>query len=71
MPRAFGFHAWYEEKFGDLCKQHDHHYTTAYPRKQADLELTAGIVLRGYPALALLTYIFVRGIGWKHYRKPI
>lgn len=69
MPRAFGFHAWYEAKFGDLCRKHDEQYAAGVPRHIADQHFVAGIILRGYPALAFLTYLFVRVVGRFHYTR--
>lgn len=71
MPHAFGFHAWFEAKFGDLCARHDEAYSNGENRKQADLSLAAGIMVRGYPALAFITYMFVRSAGLLHYKRVI
>jgi len=67
FPYVPKFRAWFNEKFGDLCDLHDTQYRTGYPRKQADIELSASILLRGYPVLAFFTYIFVRTFGFFHY----
>ena len=76
MPRCtmpwmpFRFRDWFNRKFGDLCEQHDFNYKSGYNRAMADRELTSAILLRGYPFMALLTYIFVRTIGRFHYARP-
>jgi hypothetical protein len=69
MPWMPWFRAWFNRKFGDLCEIHDFNYKSKYNRKKADIELAAGILLRGYPFMALLAYIFTRTIGWFHYER--
>jgi hypothetical protein len=69
LPKIPWFRDWFNRKFGDLCELHDFNYQSRYPRKKADIELCASIMLRGYPVLAFLTYVFVRIIGcWHYYR---
>lgn len=69
FPRAFGFHTWFESKFGDLCRLHDLHYAMGVlPRKKADCKLAAGIIDRGYFTLGIAAYIAVRIFGVTRYR---
>ncbi len=63
------FRKWFNDKFGDLCDIHDFNYESRYPRKLADIEFAASIMLRGYPFMAFFVYIFVRSIGWSKYKK--
>jgi hypothetical protein len=67
MP--FGFRKWFNDKFGDLCEEHDWHYERRIDRRRADCILAGKIIQCGYPGLGVVTYIFVRLIGWRHYPK--
>lgn len=67
LPHAFGFYAWFEAKFGDLCFDHDQAYAAKCNRRAADCVLAGRIFARGYVVLALLTYFFVRTVGYLHY----
>lgn len=69
LPRVLGFKKWFDARFGDLCESHDAMYDAAFPRKQADLILCSGVMIRGYPALAIAAYIVVRAFGWLHYNR--
>lgn len=69
MPKIPWFRDWYEKSFKDLCLKHDLAYKNQEPRRKADLEFMAGIVLRGYPLLAFISYYFIRVVGYWNYRK--
>jgi hypothetical protein len=69
MPYVPWFRKWFNAKFGDLCGAHDFNYESRYPRKKADIEFAAAILLRGYPFTAFCAYVFVRLIGWFKYRR--
>lgn len=69
LPGFLGFKNWFNAHFSDLCDIHDLQYDIGYPRKRADIELAIGIADRNYPAMAVLTYIVVRLVGWAHYSK--
>ena len=71
MPKVLGFHRWFQDRFGDLCKAHDEAYEARLDRKQADIILAAGIALRGYPVLGILCYVSVRLCGKFHYKVKI
>lgn len=71
MPYIPKFRNWFNDRFGDLCDIHDFNYKSRYNRKLADIELAAAILIRGYPLMAMLTYIFTRTIGYIEYNKPI
>ncbi len=69
MPFVPFIRPWFNAKFGDLCEKHDFNYDSRYPRKKADIEFAASIMLRGYPFMVLLVYVFVRVFGWSKYPK--
>jgi len=68
VPSLFGLRDWFERKFGDLCSVHDHAYIyREETQHQADCDLAAGIMGRGYPWLGVATYIFCRLFGWLYW----
>lgn len=69
VPEICGFREWFEKKFGDLCAAHDAAYKDPYVacRRKIDCILAGNIFCRGYPVLAIATYIFVRGVGWTYW----
>lgn len=76
MPKLpFGFRAWYNQKFGDLCRQHDFDYAQGYEsggcKLCSDFRFVLGVARRGYPFLALLTLLFVQlpHLWWKWSKK--
>lgn len=69
MPGALGFRRWFEDRFDDLCREHDRDYRDRVDRRTADLKLAASIMLRGYPVMSFIVYIFVRLFGHLHYRE--
>lgn len=71
LPHAFGLYDWFEARFGDLCAQHDRDYAARINKKTADNKLISGMVLRGYPLLGFVTWLFLLTIGQFHYRRPI
>lgn len=66
IPTIFGLRDWFETRFGDLCEEHDRRYIEREgTQRDADLAMCAGMVERGYPLLAGVTYwLFFRTIGW-------
>lgn len=66
MPFVPKFRKWFNNKFGDLCHQHDVAYERGIDRKQADYRLASQIMLREYAILSILVLIFVRVFGRGH-----
>lgn len=68
VPKILGFRDWFEERFGELCKQHDETYIAQQggevARLMADLRLTSGMWSRGYWWFAIPTQAFLTGLGW-------
>lgn len=68
IPKIFNFRKLFENKFGDLCKQHDIEYKyRRISRKESDYKMYIGMKQKGYPILAFLTYIILRSFGWIYY----
>lgn len=67
MPYIPWFRKWYNEKFKDLCEEHDDAYKRQDNKEVADLLFTSQIVLRGYPTLAILSYYFLKTFGIINY----
>ena len=64
-PKILGFEKWFNRNFSDLCDIHDRDYTSQIiSRKVSDTLLMIGIAERGYPTMAVLTYIYCRLLGW-------
>lgn len=73
IPAIFGLRVWFEERFGEGCKQHDEDYINQQiTRKEADLLMMAFMVCKGYPFLAIITYYgFLRPFGWLYWNDII
>jgi hypothetical protein len=72
------FRQWLEDRFGDLCEQHDVDYVKrVWVRKVAsDFEFCAGMASRGYTALSLCAFLYFTIFGtiywlWKKYRRAL
>jgi capsid protein len=69
------FKTWLEDRFGDLCEQHDFDYVQRiWVRKVAsDFEFCAGVAARGHTLLSLGAFVYFTTLGtiywlWKKYR---
>lgn len=71
VPRLLGFKNWFDERFGDLCENHDSLYTSksAVSRYDADCKLAGSMFFRGYPFFAIITFVAVRSFGWLFYKR--
>jgi hypothetical protein len=69
VPNILGLRQWFEERFGDLCYQHDSDYLTQTgTRKEADRKMYEGMKAKGYPVLGAITYYgFLRPLGWLYW----
>lgn len=72
IPKLFGLRHWWEVKFGVACKQHDHDYVhQRITRQRADCKYFAYMVNKGYPLLGIVTYFFLRALGWLYWHDLI
>jgi hypothetical protein len=67
LPAIPWLRDWFEKKFGDLCQEHDHRYITRKCKFCSDWKLCLGMARRGYPVLALLTYVLLNTVGWAYW----
>lgn len=61
LPAIFGLRDWFEQRFGELCREHDERYVARDVTKwEADASLFRGMVRRGkrYLPIAVAAWVF-------------
>jgi len=71
MPNIPWFRDWFENKFGDLCNEHDKDYMMGRCKLCSDCALVNGIIKLGFWWLVIPVFIAVN-LPWvwiKYYKK--
>jgi hypothetical protein len=74
-PNIFGFRAWFEKRFKDLCDIHDEEYLLRLWKRKvsSDFSFCAAVASRGYCFLAYASFIYFVTLGtvywlWKKHK---
>ncbi len=59
MPNIPWFKAWFEKRFGDLCRKHDAEYAFGKCKLCADFRFCKALAQRGHKRLSLLVFLAI------------
>ncbi len=66
-PTIFHAREWFENRFGDACKEHDEAYVNRTGKTEADIKFLKVMWARGPKILCIPTALFFLTLGYWYY----